>query len=227
MKRRISILLPTRNRFEHCSDFIKSAIELASEPESIEILIKVDNDDKNTMDNLNNFPFQENLIFVFGDRMMGYDSLPDFMNMLYEKSSGDWLYLAGDDSIIVTKNWDELFYKYDNQFVCLNHLPAYPNGETFNFPIISRKIADLLGHVTKAVFFDSYIWRLTKDFGLIRHIPLKIEHLHDRLKDELNHDKLFLYDKWKKEKTWDLRDSFGELEKDKQKILEYLKNNQK
>jgi len=223
MKRRISILLPTRNRFEHCSNFIKSAISLASEPQSIEILLKIDNDDKSMTENLDKLPYQENLVFVFSDRMGGYDSLPEFMNMLYEKSTGDWLYLGGDDSVILTKKWDELFYKYDGEFVCLNHLPAFPNGETFNFPIISRKIAEVIGHVTMAVFFDSYLWRLTKEFGLIVYIPLSIHHLHDKLKDELNKNKLDLYNQWKTEKTWDLRDSFDELEKDKQKIRQYLK----
>ena len=222
MKKRISILLPTRNRFEHCSKFIDSAISLASEPKNIEILLKIDNDDNDTKDNLDKFPYQENLIFVFSDRMNGYDSLPIFMNMLYEKSSGDWLYLAGDDSYILTDKWDQLFYRYDGQFICLNHLPTFPNGETFNFPIISRKIAEVIGHVTQAVFFDSYLWRLTKEFNLIRYIPLKIEHLHDRLKDNLNKNKLDLYNEWRREKTWDLRDSFDELEKDKQKIKSYL-----
>jgi hypothetical protein len=223
MKRRISILLPTRNRFEHLSRFINSAISLASEPNSIEILLKIDNDDINTIDNLDKLPYQENLIFVYSDKMGGYDSLADFMNMLYERSSGDWIYLAGDDSVIKTPEWDKLFYQYDNQFVCLNHLPTYPNGETFNFPIISRKIAEVIGHVTQAVFFDSYLMRLTKEFSLVRHIPLQIEHLHDKLKDELTEEKTRLFNKWRNEKTWDLRDSFGELEKDKQKIREYLK----
>ena len=121
----ISIILPTRGRTGGAlEDSLTSLLENANTPQRIEIMLGVDDDDKETIDWVNNKA--ADFVKPFGCACkakifspLGYEQLNVYVNLLAHSSTGNWLFLWNDDALMQTKGWDDIVESYDGQFKCL------------------------------------------------------------------------------------------------------------
>ena len=72
----VSVLLPTRGRTESVKSSIQSLLETAIEPENIEILFRLDDDDDTDPEELQSL--HTHVKIITGPRLNGYQSLDIF-----------------------------------------------------------------------------------------------------------------------------------------------------
>jgi hypothetical protein len=148
----ISVIMPTRKRVSALLTSIDELVSLAKNPDDIEILLKVDSDDEDTLKILPWLPPQvKTLIYP---RMRGYADLHIFQNDLAKIAQGKWLWIYNDDCVIKTQNWDEVISNYGDKFVVIN--PEAHTGHPC-FPIVPRRLFEWWGHLSLSRQTDSWI----------------------------------------------------------------------
>lgn len=105
--KRISLIFPSRDRLSFIHELMESLHRTTRNPQDIEILIAIDNDDEEMA-----------LIFKSLEEMynlfsMKFYSVPrsehfveDYVNFLARKAEGRWIIPINDDSVFMTKEWD-------------------------------------------------------------------------------------------------------------------------
>jgi len=185
------------------------------------IIIKIDDDDFETIEGLKSYENYNLLNVIISDKKQGYKSLNEYYNELYEKSSGEFIFCINDDLTIETDGWDKLVEPYIGQFVCLHHNPTYPFGGTWWFPIVSKQILDVMGHLSKSVFHDGYLFSVLENLGLFRQIDLTINHFV--IEDDSTKEKLETLEKWRQTEEWEPRIKWPFVLEDRNKLINYLK----
>ena len=153
----ISILLPTRERFDLMIESIKSLYEKANDPTKIELLLKLDNDNyKEYMDRVGEIhEITTNVKIVISDRKDGYDSLHHFFNELGGVSEGEFLFIWNDDSTMITEGWDKYVAEYSGE-LCILQLDA-KSEPNWIFPMVHRKIYEILNHISLNPSSDTWL----------------------------------------------------------------------
>ena len=148
-----SVFLNSRGRPQLLENAINSIYNNCSYANSIEMLVRVDRDDKETIHTLNQ---QEhpNLNYFVGDRP---NNLQAELNQLAKQSVGDWLFVFNDDVQMLTQNWDIVAleavakYKLENGIkdnillIKTKDDSADKCGPYSSFPIMGRQAFDTLG----------------------------------------------------------------------------------
>lgn len=106
MNKLVSILIASRKRFSRLIKTIESIYE-TSDKNNLEILIRFDDDDKDSLNNLTFLEKYKEVKYFIGSRMKGYGSHHEFMNELAEHATGKWNFFFDDDVIIIGKDWDK------------------------------------------------------------------------------------------------------------------------
>ncbi len=164
--RRVSLLVPTRNRQESLKKFIDSYFATTSGNDDSEIVFRVDFDDPKSLQILSEYNFP----VIVGPRQQGYKSLPAFYNAMARLASGDILMCCNDDVIIETPGWPQLIIAAANK---------YPDGifnigvstvrleENYVFSCVSRKLVERLGFINdeRLVYSDIFLMDVAKHFG--------------------------------------------------------------
>jgi len=156
----VSILLPTRGRIESVKKSVQSLLDKAIEPENIEILFRLDDDDDTDPEELQSL--HTNVKIIIGPRLKGYQSLNIFYNELCEIATGEWFFLWNDDAVMLSDCWD-LFLMDE----CKNKLLVQVGEEewiqkelenfTTPFPIINKRYYEILGHMSVSYYNDTGI----------------------------------------------------------------------
>lgn len=164
----ISLLVPSRARPE----LLKESIASLGDGD-FEVLIRVDDDDPQ-LDGYAEFPN-----VIIGPHH-GYGALQNYYNELAAAARGDWLFLWNDDALMKTPDWIEIVRSFDQRMVVLNPNTNHDNWEIdMNvFPILPRKIFELLGHFSLNAHNDSWIEYVARDAGIMVRVPIMI--FHDR-----------------------------------------------
>ena len=187
MTQKISLIMPTRNRFDLASQFIKSLEKNTSHPNKVELLIYVDNDDDKSL------KLKSKIIPVkiYSGKKL---SMGGYNTYLFEKSSGDIIMLVNDDIKVLTPHWDKKIRDLNLKFSDKIYL-GYPNDlnkkdKLCTFPIISKETAIKLTRPFpseyKGAFIDLHlldIFKRLEKVKLNRIIYLEdviFEHLHFR-----------------------------------------------
>jgi|TARA_A100000164_G_scaffold300134_1_gene274920 hypothetical protein len=184
MKYLVSILLPSRKRFDALLKSVKSLYDKAENPELIELLLRFDEDDLDSIARIKEIDeITTNYQYIIGERYEGYFSLDKFVNELCEISQGDFFLLWNDDALMMNYNWDGVISLYESETVCLqmdnNHFP-------YIFPIISRDIYEALGYFS-GFPCDTWIHDVCSPLG-IEIIEDEIYAIHDRADVTGNND---------------------------------------
>ncbi len=138
---------------------IKSIISLyenANDPSRIELLLKLDDDNyKEYIDRIDEiYKITQNVKIVISNRRKGYNSLHHFVNELCGVSTGEFLLLWNDDATMITNEWDNYVVEHSGEVCVLqmdnNHFPDI-------FPLVHRKIYEVLGHFSLNPQNDSWI----------------------------------------------------------------------
>lgn len=216
---KIAVTLPTRKRSKVLQQAIKSLIDNVSDVNNIEILIKVDNDDIDTINILNSLPSCCKYTILDVKKFKGYLSLHTYTEKLIElaSSSVEWIVTMNDDAIMKTKDWDLKLLKYSGQFLVLN---PQTNMNLVIFPIYPKKWVDILGHLSKSNHADTWIEFIAKGLNILRNIDIEIFHDRADLTGNNNDDTY-------KERVYTTNDIFTIgmqmlMDQDKQKIKSYL-----
>ncbi len=187
---KLSLLLPTRGRPAFVENFLQSVIENSSDPQSVEVVLTVDQDDVNSHAITCPSPLQMVKMVGSSGRPMG------LMNQqCYEASSGQYVMLVNDDAICQTKGWDTEIYKTFSRFsdrIALVYGNDMDQGAHVpTFPILSREACDAMGGICPVSYWnlhiESHIFDIFKQlkkfhYDRIVYLPnLVFEHLHHTL----------------------------------------------
>lgn len=183
----ITLLMPTRSRFYEASNTISSFFEMAKNKDNIEFIIRCDSDDKEFLLKLTELPYFERIKVIIGNRYSGYYDLHLFYNEMLKLSTGNFIMPINDDLICETKNYDELILSKSVDDIKIYTGINKGNYQGWYFPIINKKILDEIGHLSKCVFYDGYLYFSLKELGIYEDINLKFTHY--QLKDKLSEDK--------------------------------------
>jgi len=210
--KKISMLMPTRERFDLFCGSINSLFENCENVDNFEVLVALDNDDIDTINKIKNFIIDKPNIKIFLFERQYYRGLNHYYNELTTHSSGEYLFLWNDDSKIISKNWDSEILNHQCNLCVLNpkvygseeYINTYHNGLMVLFPIIPRKWFDITGEWSHVPAVDSWIDILGKRLNNIKNLDNLII-LHDRhgingivdntyndiVNDRQNHSNLF------------------------------------
>src|SRR5210317_200413 len=102
----ISILLPTRKRVSQLEKSMDSLLSNAKNPDKIQSLFGVDDDDEETIKFLKEKNYKNQSVLKF--KRLGYENLHMYNNSLCAYAQGTWVMFFNDDAIMNTKHWDEI-----------------------------------------------------------------------------------------------------------------------
>ncbi len=200
----ISILLPSRGRLKRLESFINSVKFNTHQINNIEIVIRIDDDDKVNYNRLiNKYNFCK---FIIGKS----DTMGNLNQDCVKHSSGRILFFCNDDVIFRTNEWDVILKNKikstDNNFFLMYPNDLLKGKKLSTFPILYRKILVenpfLLPNYYKGSFLDLHIMDIFKQYKKGKSIyyleNIICEHQH------------FRKDKTKFDNTYRRRQRFGD-----------------
>lgn len=191
MSKTISILLPTRGRTNTLLASIKSLVDTAKNPEHIEILFGLDEDDQLSLDFVKTeiAPFlTEHKIEARANvfKPLGFENMHTYVNTLAGHATGDWLFIWNDDCLMTTQNWDEAIEKYTGQFKLLALKDNHEGHPYAICPIIPRDWHILIGHISQNPQNDAWLSHIAYMLDIFQRID--VEFIHDRADITGNND---------------------------------------
>lgn len=147
-----SCLIPTRGRVGKLFTAIHTINNSCSDPSNVEILIRADEDDDQTVRQYINSIRQFSNVKVFvGPRKLGYPSLGEFYTELAKAASGAWCWFLLDDCLIGGRDFDLKFAEIPTTgFIVQPEITRiggsiYPKWEGGNFPAAPTRSWESMG----------------------------------------------------------------------------------
>ena len=187
----ISVLLPTRGRREVLKSSLESLISKATDPEKVELLLGIDDDD----DGAREYIEQEIAPMLREYKVecranifkpLGYENLHVYVNTLAGNASGDWLFFWNDDGIMVTDGWDDVIRSYTGQFKLLAPRDNHDGHPYAIFPIVPRDWFTLVDHLSQNAQNDAWLSHIAYMLDIFERID--VEFIHDRADITGNND---------------------------------------
>ena len=192
----ISVMIPSRGRPGHLLAAIDSCVSLAQYPQSIEFVIKTDDDDTETLAVITKARDTNPHVaikIVTSPKGNGFQDIHNWYNrLMLPQASGDWLLLFNDDARLKTQNWDAIlnatwlgnFWHGSPSDVCCLALKTNGKKDSNEFIMVRRRACEIMGHVFGSPYGDSWLVR-TFEFieSFIRVDLIEVEHLREDLKD--------------------------------------------
>lgn len=181
--KKVSVLLPTRNRYDMFVRSVQSLANNCSSTDNIEILVAVDYDDEHTTKRIEDYRQDKPYIKVFYYERHRYRGLHLYMNDLAIKAVDGSLMLWNDDATMLSRNWDLEILKHHEKFCVIN--PKVENMEHYwrhlgvLFPIIPKKWIELVGTWSPTPGLDSWADVISKRLGILVSVE-SIVIFHDR-----------------------------------------------
>lgn len=174
----ISLLCPTRKRPDNIVRLWQSALETATHPNDIELVLYIDSDDES----YDKLELPGRVTRVRGERIV----LSECWNQAYRYSKGDILFHCGDDIVFRTKGWDEVvtstFDEYPDRIVFLYGDDGGPHVDFGTHGFISQQWAEAVGYFVPPYFSSDYNDTWLNDVAKLikRHkrIDIYTEHMH-------------------------------------------------
>lgn len=178
----IAILLPTRGRAEMLDRSLRSLVELADNPNKIQIMLGFDNDDAVGVEHfrtaiqpwLDTTKVEYN---AYSFAPMGYIRLNEYVNSLALKSDANWLVFWNDDAVMQTKSWDTEIMNRNGKFRLLSFMTHNLHPYSI-FPVVPRAWLDLLGYLSPHQISDAWLSQQAFMLDVMERIPVEV--LHDR-----------------------------------------------
>lgn len=171
----VGVLLPSRGRPEALVACVESLWRRAIRPGSVEVVVAYDTDDEDTYQAAHSIGLRT---LGFDDRP-GYSQLHLYVNALAKLVGSDWLFLWNDDARMETDGWDCFTDDYDSSRpLVLSPSSTGVGHDMCCFPIVSRCLYDLLGHMSLSNHIDSWLQDLANSVGILRKLNSHI--FHDR-----------------------------------------------
>lgn len=225
----ISLLLPTRQRPEQLKRFYDSAMETSDNPNRLEVVAYVDNDD-NSYDGIK----LSRLKIVRGERVI----LSEMWNRCYENAKGDIFGHMGDDIIFRTKGWDTAVRNAINErpgkvcFAWCNDMsPESDRHEFGTHGFVHRNWTTIVGRFVPPYFASDYndTWfnDVAKALGVNTYLHNYItEHMHHSLGkaeiDQNTRDRLERHARTRPDEIYNSEEKRLEREEEIQKLRQFI-----
>jgi hypothetical protein len=184
-KKLVGIMIPTRKRINLLQECLDSFNQKTKEKSLVELLIKIDTDDEETIKFIEEYtPTSElDIKVVISDRKNGYGSLHEHYNSLAKVSEAEFLFGMNDDIEILTDSWEQQFKKYRNKSFILGvniekikdgvRSPMWGFGDGYNaHPSIPNDIFKFIGSLQEHPMLDDWWVHITRP---IRQMGLEME----------------------------------------------------
>jgi hypothetical protein len=106
---------------------------------------------------------------------MGYIRLNEYVNVLAENSSADWLVFWNDDALMETQGWDHEIASYTGEFKILAFRTHNDHPYSI-FPIVPRDWLNVLGHLSPHQISDGWISQIAYCLDIMQRIPVQVKH---------------------------------------------------
>jgi hypothetical protein len=170
----ISILLPTRKRVSQLKKSMDSLLSNAKNPDKIQPLFGVDDDDTETLEFLKTTNYQNQSVLKF--KRLGYENLHIYNNSLCAYAQGTWVMFFNDDAIMNTKHWDEIIEAEKNFNVLrVKEQTGHPYSI---FPIFPWDWFRLLDHISLHGQNDAWISEIAYMLDIMKDVDIEV--IHDR-----------------------------------------------
>lgn len=172
----ISICAPTRKRTKRFKKFLRNVINLADNPDDIEILTYIDDDDQESLCYAESIKKEYNLKIYSGKRM-GNGHQSDMYNYLYTKASGNIVGYFADDVRFMTKGWDTIVKEsfIGDQIWLVCPYERHVGAKYAMHGFLSRKGIEIVGNLYPPYFAaycpDKWLLEVYKPLG--RHKVLR------------------------------------------------------
>lgn len=155
-----SIILPTRDRPRLLGALFKSLGETTQNPKKVEIILYIDPDDLESQ----RVPIPVN--FNIKRLLLPNDTMGNITRRCFEESVGKYIVLLNDDVLVRTKSWDSIvlnaFSGFPDEIVMVYPNDLYYGKQICCFPILTRKVATLIGNIVPPQYgkhsIDSHIF---------------------------------------------------------------------
>lgn len=178
----IAVLLATRGRTEMLGRSVRSLIELAAQPDRIQLMFAFDNDDATGFDYFDQelqpwLDARDVNYTALKFQRMGYVNLHKYNNAMAKQTNSDWLVIWNDDAVMETQDWDRVIMSYQGQFKLLSFRTHRMHPYSI-FPIVPRKWYDLLGYISPHPTQDGWVSQQAYMLDIYQRIAVDV--LHDR-----------------------------------------------
>ena len=171
----ISILLLTRKRLDLLKKSVQSLINNARQPDKLQFLFAVDEDDNKTFLYLKQSKYPNQLALQF--KPIGYENLHKYNNTLAGYATGKWIMFFNDDALMCTKNWDDKIMDFEDEF-CLLRFKEQTGHPYSIFPCFPQKWFYLLDHISLHGQNDAWLSEIAYMLNIMRDVDINV--IHDR-----------------------------------------------
>ncbi len=160
-------------------DIIKTTYARADYPDEVEMILRVDDDDKEWEEQLKDIPRLPNLKFMVGPKMDGYGSLDIMSNEMAAECNGDLIMTLGNDAWFLDQGWDSQYGKWKGDDIAVVQIAINEsNGRGTQFPLITRRVYNVLGHYCKHPSIDDYVSWVGVRAGCHYYSTVRVRHDH-------------------------------------------------
>ena len=121
-------MIPTRKRIQLLKECLDSFNKKTIRKSLVEILLKIDNDDLETLQFAESYKSSIDIKIVLSDRKNGYGSLHEHYDSLANISEAEYLMVFNDDIEMITEGWEQYFVPFRGK----NHVLAVNNFKVKN-----------------------------------------------------------------------------------------------
>lgn len=184
---KVSILLPTRGRFESFCKSVDSLLSTCHNVNNVEIMVALDNDDLDTAAEIMKFVVDKSDIKIHMYERHRYKGLHHYYNDLAKRSSGTSLMLWNDDALMLSFDWDiSILEAHRTYFGVLRTEVDNMPGWSSCFPAIPKQWVNVTGDMSGSPSVDSWLDLVGKGINRIQELP-SVRLFHDRFDLTGNH----------------------------------------
>jgi hypothetical protein len=180
----ISLLVPSRGRPEMCAQMWNSACGNAGDPQHLELVLYLDDDDP-TVDRYleQTLHWPTSIVEVRGPRIV----LSQTWNRCYEQAAGEILWHGNDDIRFNTQGWDrairQAFAEVADRILLVHGNDGIQGRNLATHGFLHRRWPETVGYFVPphyaSDYNDTHISEVADRLGRRRYLPeLDIEHLH-------------------------------------------------
>lgn len=181
---KLSIIYPTRKRYDLFVKSTESLIKNCSDVNNLEILIMMDDDDTETISKTEEYISDKPFVKIMVSERHYYKNLNLYVNAAASVATGDYLLLWNDDCIMESSNYDLIMDKYKDKFIVVNplvvnHTEYCRQENRMLFPVIPKKWTEITGRWSNSGACDSWVELISNQLHISTYED-DIKIFHDR-----------------------------------------------
>jgi hypothetical protein len=183
----ISVIMHSRGRPDLCKTALDSLVATCSDPQYVEVVMKIDSDDPTAGDYLNvlrQTPFHFKLLTY--DRLDAYWSVHIFQDDLSRIANGSILWCFNEDNTIVGGDWVAALKGtrdiYPDNIYVVKVPGAPPRKYKTVAPAYSKEWFNVLGRISPHIYSDRFLCNMATSVGRLVTTPevdrIQFRHRH-------------------------------------------------